>query len=257
MRCFVAGGTGVIGRRGVPLLVEAGHDVSVLSRTAERDREVAAMGATPVRADLFDTQSLRSAAVGQDAIVNLATHIPPLSRAARTSAWVENDRIRSEGVANLVVAAEGNGVGRFVQESITFPYEDAGDVWISEDHPRSLTGVGEAVALAEGAVNEFTSRETGAGVVLRFGQFYATDSVHSASFASMFRRGLNPLLGDPDGYVSFIGMDAAARAVRVLAWRSMPGCTTSPMTTLPPAPRWELRWRRDLGDAEHGAFRRS
>ena len=48
MQCFVAGGTGVIGRRAVPALISAGHDVTVISRSSERDRRfVDATGSLP------------------------------------------------------------------------------------------------------------------------------------------------------------------------------------------------------------------
>src|SRR4051812_44368787 len=102
MKIFLAGGTGVIGRRALALLVGAGHDVSVLTRSEAKAAAVRSAGATPVAASLFDRASLVAAFAGHDAVVNLTTHIPPLSKAARASAWKENDRIRTEGSANVV-----------------------------------------------------------------------------------------------------------------------------------------------------------
>lgn len=212
MKVFVAGGTGVIGRRAVPALVEAGHDVNVVARSEQRDRLVSDLGGTPVRVDLFDRDGLRAAVAGHDAVVNLATHIPPMSKASRTKSWDENDRIRTEGSANLVAAAEAHDVRRFVQESITFPYADGGDDWVDEDTPRPPSVFSEPVDASERATSGFTG-DGRDGVVLRFAQFHAPDASHIGTFSKAFRFRASPLVGDPDTYVSFIGMPAAARAV--------------------------------------------
>lgn len=211
MKVFVAGGTGVIGRRAVPALLEAGHDVHVLSRGPDRDAMVEGWGATPVRVDLFDVDGLRGALAGHDAVVNLATHIPPVSKGARMAAWGENDRIRREGATNLAAAARANGVDRLVQESITFPYADGGDAWIDEDAPRPSSEIGDSVEAAEAAALGYD--EGRGGVVLRFAQFYAPDASHTKTYATAFRLRTNPLIGPADAFISFIGMPAAARAV--------------------------------------------
>lgn len=212
MRCFVAGGTGVLGRRAVPALVAGGHEVTVVARSPERDELVRSMGATPVRADLFDPDGLRTAASGHDAVINLATHIPPVTRAARKAAWEENDRIRREASANLADAARTAGASRFVQESITFPYADGGDGWIDESAARPMSPYSEPVEHAEAAADGITA-DGGTGVVLRFAHFHSADSSHIQTFAKAFRWRINPFLGDPDAYWSLIGVDAAGRAV--------------------------------------------
>ncbi|MDQ1374325.1 MAG: hypothetical protein QOJ09_1663, partial [Actinomycetota bacterium] len=116
MRIFVAGATGVLGRRAVARLVEAGHDVTGVARNEDKAALVRSLGATPVTVDLFDPAAVKSAADGHEVVMNLATHIPNLSRAAMPRAWAENDRIRSEASRNLVDAALASGAGRFVQE---------------------------------------------------------------------------------------------------------------------------------------------
>lgn len=212
MKVFVAGGTGVIGTRAVPALVEAGHEVTAVARSTEKEALVRSMGATPVRVDLFDADAVQTAVAGHEAVVNLATHIPDLSRAPRQKAWQENDRIRTEAAANLAAAARRAGATRFVQESITFPYVDRGDDWIDElvDRPPSETSA--AVDAAEASTLDFTGGGR-SGVVLRFAQFYAPDASHTRAMAKLFRTWVNPLIGRPDARVSFIGMPAAARAV--------------------------------------------
>src|SRR5690242_528809 len=122
MRIFVAGATGILGRRAVADLVAAGHSVTAVVRSDAKADVARALGAEPVRVSLFDPEALRAAVAGHDAVCNLATHIPPLSRAADPRAWNENNRIRSEASGNLVDAALAAGASVYVQESIAFLY---------------------------------------------------------------------------------------------------------------------------------------
>src|SRR5262245_59947061 len=131
MRIFITGATGVIGRRVIPLLVNAGHRVTAMLHSAEKRRDLERMDAAVALTDLFDLRALRSALDGHDVAINLATHMPSSSaRMLLRSAWQENDRIRSQGSANLVEAAEQCGTGRIIQESFAPVYPDLGDRWI-------------------------------------------------------------------------------------------------------------------------------
>lgn len=213
MRVFVAGATGVIGRRAVARLVEAGHDVTGIARTAEKAELLRGLGATPVRVSLFDRAALADAVAGHDAVVNLATHIPPVTAASRGKAWEENTRIRTEGAANLVDAALAAGASRFVQESITFTYPDSGEAWVdAESTPIAPVALVESVADAEASAHRFASTG-GAGVVLRFGSFYAPDASHSQAMLAAARKGVALVVGPPDAYQSMIHVDDAATAV--------------------------------------------
>jgi len=153
--------------------------------------------------------------------MNLATHIPNLSRAAVPGAWSENARIRSEASRNLVDAALATGATRYVQEAISFLYEDQGDAWVDEDVPLAVPALGESQLVAEAETKRFTE-SGGVGVVLRFGQFYAPEAAHTIAMAKMARRRLAPALGDVDGYVTAIHADDAAAAV-VAALRAPAG----------------------------------
>jgi hypothetical protein len=81
-----------------------------------------------------------AAVVGHEVVINLATSIPKLTKAALGSAWTTNERLRSEASNHLVDAALAAGAGRYVQESIAFPYLDAGDEWVDESHPLEHVG---------------------------------------------------------------------------------------------------------------------
>lgn len=132
MKVFLTGGTGAIGRHALKSLVAANHDVHALVRTEDKARYVKAAGAEPVFVSLFDKKGLETACIGMDAVVNLATAIPPNSDFMKPQAFEMNDRIRMEGSANLVDAALEANVTRFVQESVSMIYKDNGDAWIDE-----------------------------------------------------------------------------------------------------------------------------
>jgi nucleoside-diphosphate-sugar epimerase len=213
MRVFVAGATGVIGRRAVAALVAAGHEVTGIARTPQKAAQLRRAGAEPVAVSLFDPDALRGAIAGHDAVVNLATKIPPLTQAARTGAWAENDRIRVEGSRNLVDAALAAGARAYVQESIAFVYGEHGDAWIdAATTPLADSPYTEAVRAAEASAARFTDAGR-RGVVLRFGVFQAADSHHYGTIIGAARRGFLVDVGRPDGYLPGIDAEDAAAAV--------------------------------------------
>lgn len=211
-KVFLAGATGVVGVPALEALVAAGHDVTGVARGPEKAELVRRTGATPVEVDLFDTGAVEAAVEGHDVVVNLATNIPPMSSAARTSAWAMNDRLRREASANLVDAALATGAQRYVQESIAFSYVDAGSAWIDEDVPTTPIGPFAAAADAEAQAERF-GREGGTGVSLRFAQFYAAGSAHTEDFCRLLRLRVNPFVGPPESYMSWIHAEDAGRAV--------------------------------------------
>jgi nucleoside-diphosphate-sugar epimerase len=212
MRIFLAGATGVVGRRALALLVAAGHEVSAVARNDEKAATVRHLGGSPVGVDLFDPSGLRTVVDGHDAVVNLATKIPPPLQAFLPRAWAENERIRTEASRNLVDAALGSGVSRFVQESIAFVYPDYGDRWIDEDVELDPPRLGRPSVEAEGQTARFTASGR-SGVVVRFGQFYAPDSSHTSYMVKTARRRLPALPGPPEAYAPAICADDAASAV--------------------------------------------
>jgi len=212
MRVFLTGATGVIGRRLIPLLRAQGHDVTAVARTPEGRAAVERQGATGIALDLFDRNAAERAFAGQDAIVNLATHIPESSAAMIfTSSWRENDRIRRDASATLVEAAIRANVARFIQESFAPVYPDSGTNWIDETTPIAPVKYNLSVADAEASARRFT--ESGrTGIVLRFAAFYGPDSSQMVDLISFVKKGWAPLPGRPDAYFSSVSHDDAAAA---------------------------------------------
>ncbi|MGQ0430853.1 MAG: NAD-dependent epimerase/dehydratase family protein [Microthrixaceae bacterium] len=212
MKVFVTGGTGVVGTRALPALVAEGHEVTAVARGDAKAALVGSLGGTPVAVDLFDAAAVRDAVADHEVVVHLATNIPPMSKAARAKAWDVNERLRREASNHLVDAALAAGASRYVQESICFPYLDQGDAWIDEDAPLDHVGAFAGAAVAEAAAARFTAAG-GVGVVLRFAQFHGPGSSHVEAFNALVRKRVNPFLGAPDAYVSFIHADDAGSSV--------------------------------------------
>ena len=163
-----------MGRSTIPALHDAGHTVVGLARSAKAAKVVAARGAEPVMADLFDADALVRAMQGCDAVVNFATHVPIGFTMLLPGAWRTNDHIRSHATGIVAQAAREAGVGRLVQQSLSFVYADHGDDWIDEHSAIELTRASEHVVVAEGEIDDFT-RSGGVGVSLRFGQIAGPD----------------------------------------------------------------------------------
>ncbi|MEV4113556.1 NAD(P)-dependent oxidoreductase [Nonomuraea sp. NPDC049695] len=208
MRVFVTGGTGAVGRPTVPALLAAGHEVTALARTPEKAAALEGQGATPAMVSLFEREELASTLAGHDAVVNLATAIPPMSKFMSKRAQRDNHRVRAEGSAAVVDAARAAGVGRMVQESVCLLYRDQGARWIDEDAP-----VDDFPMARGNFAAESSAHRSPCGVVLRFGWFYGPGAAHSEQLLAQARHHVGMVLGRPDGFLSSIHVADAATAV--------------------------------------------
>jgi nucleoside-diphosphate-sugar epimerase len=212
MRIFVAGATGVIGRRAVPLLIAAGHQVTAIGRTPEKRADLTRVGAAALDVDLFNPGELRRAVAGHEAVINLATHLPAGWRMFAPRAFEENDRVRRVGAANLVYAGIAAGARRFIQESFAPVYPDGGERWIDETVPIAPVTYNRSVADAERSAERFNSGDR-TGVVLRFAAFYGPDAWQTRQMIDAVRRGFAPWPGAADAFISSVSHDDAATAV--------------------------------------------
>lgn len=213
LRVFVAGGTGVIGRRVVPALVSAGHEVVASSRGEAGIAKLKSFGAQTVVMDMMDAADVRRAIGKPDIVVNLSTHIPASGAATLlTWSWRENDRVRKIGAANIATAARVAGADCVIQESFAPVYEDHGEEWIDEKWRTRPARYNRTVLDAETAVTQFT-KFGGRGIVLRFGYFYGPDSRATREMARSVKRGISPIFGPADAYYSSVSHDDAAAAV--------------------------------------------
>jgi nucleoside-diphosphate-sugar epimerase len=180
MRLFITGGTGVIGRAFLPAADAAGHILVAPTRT---------------ELDLFDPAAVAEAVAGCDAVLHLATRIPPPAKAANPEAWAENDRLRAEASRILVDTALAAGASLYLQPTVAFVYPP--DVRANEDTPLGPIApiLRSALAAEQQALRFAAASRT--GVVLRLGlldgpgtantrpdpRFGATLHVHDAAHA--------------------------------------------------------------------------
>ena len=214
MRVFVAGATGVLGRRLVGELAERGHDVVGLTRDDRGDEVVESGGGTPHRGDLFDRESLESGAAGADVVVQAATAIPT---GGDEKTWALNDRVRREGAENLTAAAAAVDADRYLQESVVWVARRPDGSAFDEDSPVHPTPTTESAIDAERIAREAGETEGFGVAVLRGGWFYAADSAHTRDFGRRLLRRRLPVvgrgvLGRRDARLSYLHVDDAATA---------------------------------------------
>ena len=176
MRVFLAGASGAIGRRMVPLLRRAGHTVVGSTRSIEIGRELERAGVVPAVLDVFDAQTLMESvcAARPEVIVHQLTDLPRQFDAAKVAASSErNARIRIEGTRNLLAAAQAAAVRRFIVQSIAFAYVPGGEPHPETD-PLDLADPTRAVTV-KGAVDmerQVLEAPGMDGIVLRYGLLY-------------------------------------------------------------------------------------
>lgn len=224
MKVLVAGSSGVIGRQAVALLAEVGHDVVELVRPGRSPGRAPGptSGRTPERggpdvavADALDAAAVRDA-VGRaepDAVVDLLTAIPRAINPRRMARdMAPTNRLRTEGLANLIAAAPG---ARFVVESLAYAYAPTGGVLADEDQPLWVDGPRQFRPVAHALVeHERLAGEVDAAV-LRFGHLYGPGSSYAGdgSFVEQLRAGKVPIVGDGGAVFSFTHAHDAATAV--------------------------------------------
>lgn len=215
LRVFVAGATGMLGRRVVAELVDRGHVAVGLTRDREGDELVAARGGVPRRGDVLDRESVEWAAADADVVVHAASAVPT-DRKPDEEAWARNDRVRRQGARNLTNAAAVGEARRYVQASVVWVARDDDGTAIDEsadpNPDRTTRSALEAEQRARAA-----ARFGLAPVVLRCGWLYAHDAAHTRRMARDLLRGRLPvvgggLLGRRDAEVSLVHPDDAARA---------------------------------------------
>lgn len=220
MRVLLVGAAGVIGRRLVPQLLAAGHEVVGTTRSSERGQALRAAGAEPVLLDALDRDAVRDAvaAARADALINQLTSIPARIDPRRLRRdFALNDRLRSESTASLVDAARAAGVARILAQSVAFAYAPGppGAVHVERDPLISAEQAGPAFARSAAAIRSLeTTVLDAAGIVLRYGYFYGSGSAiaRDGSVGQDVARRRLPVVGGGAGVWSFVHVDDAAAA---------------------------------------------
>ncbi len=235
MRILLAGATGVIGRRLAMLLVQDDHEVTAITRSPARIEQLRSLGTIPVQVDVFDADGLAGvvAAARPDVIIHQLTNLPSApGTPGYAAAQAANRRLRIEGTAHLMRAAELAGVRRVIAQSVAFVYAPAEGIRIETD-PLDRTAARQLTVEGIIALEHEVLKTPGVdGVALRYGFLYGPDtwyeaspkppSVHVDAAAHAARLAVNRGTGvyniaDDDGAVSSdkakreLGFDAAYR----------------------------------------------
>lgn len=207
---FLAGASGVIGRRLTPLLVAEGWRVFGMTRSADKASRVKDLGAEAIVADVFDATAVASALskARPDVVIHQLTDLPPgLDSNKMAETTPRNARIRHEGTRNLLSAAVSCGVRRFVAQSIAYAYAD-GPLPHWEEGPLNVDAEGQAGISARGVASlehQVLSAPL-VGIVLRYGRFYGPGTGFETARAP-----------------GTVHVDAAAHAAALAAVRGAPG----------------------------------
>lgn len=216
MRVFIAGATGVLGRRLVAACTDRGHDVVGLTRDDEGDEAVRERGGEPTRGDVLDRDSVVDAAADCGVLVHAATKIPTDTNPDESD-WAANDRVRRTGAENVAAAAEAVDADRVVLQSVVWVARQPDGSGFDEDatpHPDRTT---RSALDAERIVRDAAADSGFEAVVLRGGYFYAHDSAHTRTFGERLLARRLPVvargpLGRRDATLSFVHVDDAASA---------------------------------------------
>ncbi|WAX57647.1 NAD(P)-dependent oxidoreductase [Jatrophihabitans cynanchi] len=244
MRVFVAGGSGVLGRRLVPQLVANGHEVTATTTTEAKLGLLAQLGADGVMMDGLDATSVGEAVAASrpDVIVHQMTAIsmthagkPDIKHPDRW--FAQTNRLRAEGTDHLLAAAETTGVPHVVAQGYASWNGTPHGGWVkTEEDPLNLMeGTASHAGLAVLQRVEDKVLAIG-GAVLRYGAFYGPGAIDDQ--VTLLRKRQYPLVGRGSGYSSWVHLDDAASATVLAVEQKVTGVFNVVDDDPAPASEW-------------------
>lgn len=227
MSVFVAGATGVLGRRLVDRLADRGHDVVGLVRDDAGERLVADRGGEPRRGDVLDPEGLEEAIDDDvETVIHAATAIPGSTKPSDDE-WARNDRVRREGAENLLAAAPDD-LAQVVFPSVVWLARQPDGAAFDETAERHPDRATRSAAAVEDLLAERAETEGFAAATLRLGFLYAPDARDTREWGRRLLDGDMPivgggLLGRRDAELSLVHADDAAAALVAAVERDAAG----------------------------------
>jgi nucleoside-diphosphate-sugar epimerase len=232
MKIFLAGATGALGKRLVPIMIAAGHQVVGMTKTPGKIGELTEAGAQPVVADALDPQAVMKAVMRArpHVVIHQMTSLAKMRDLKHFDKELEStNRLRTEGTEYLLAAAQAAGATRFIAQSFTgWPNSRTGGRVKSEEDPLDANPP-EGMRRTLAAIQSLEEMVLGApglsGVVLRYGSFYGpgTSIVQGGEIIEMVRARRLPVFGDGAGIWSFLHIDDAASATSLAIERGPSG----------------------------------
>ena len=228
MKIFVAGGTGAIGRPLIAELLAKGHVPVALTRSPEKAQALVEQGVEPAIADVFDAGAVNAVVsrAQPEIVIEQLTALPKhYTREAMNAAAALNNRLRLEGGANVLAAAQAADVRRYLRQSVAF-YAIPGPGLADEDTPLAFDA-SPAVAAGAREITELEHRLMGnmEGIALRYGFFYGPGTWFNpdGDVAQQVRQQQFPIVGDGEGVWSWLHIEDAAIATVAAAEQGNPG----------------------------------
>ena len=230
MKIFIAGGTGAIGRPLIAELLAQGHALVALTRSPEKAQALVEQGIEPAIADVFDAAGVQAAVrrARPEVVIEQLTALPKTyTRESMKTAAAFNQRIRLEGGANVLAAAQAAGVRRYLRQSVAF-FAVPGPGLADESTPLAFDA-SPAVAAEARVLTEIEQRLLQSpkleGIVLRYGFFYGSGTwFHpDGDVARQVRQQQFPIIGSGAGVWSWLHIEDAAVATVRAAEQGNPG----------------------------------
>ena len=218
MNVFVAGASGTIGIPLVRALVAAGHHVTAMTRSPEKQSSLRALGATPVVADALDADALARAVVGAypDVVIHQLTNLPKTG--VRSSKDLEStNRLRTDGTRNLIEAAVAARAKRIVGASFVLSLAAKPD-----QHGQLEEGAAANNSMEEQIV-EASRRGRIEGIVLRYGMWYGPANPMTQQMVAMARRRMLPVVRGDRSLLPVLHLDDAVSAAVAALDHGRPG----------------------------------
>ena len=230
MKIFVAGATGAIGRPLLAELLAKGHAVVALTRSPEKAQALVKQGIEPAIADVFDSDAVKVAVrrAQTEVVIEQLTALPKTyTRESMNASAALNNRIRLEGGANVLAAAQAAGVRRYLRQSVAF-YAIPGPGLADEETPLALDA-SPAIAAGAREITELEHLLLGnpkiEGIILRYGFFYGPGTwFHpDGDVARQVRQQQFPIVGNGEGVWTWLHIEDAASATVAAAEHGHPG----------------------------------
>jgi dihydroflavonol-4-reductase len=212
VKALVTGGTGFIGSHLVELLLKNGYAVRCLIRKTSDTRWLSDLSAEYVYGDLFDAEALRNAVTGVDYIY----HAAGVTKSKTKEGYYRGN---TTGTSNLLDAVQkfNQALKRFIHvSSQTAAGPSPTKVPITEEIvPHPITTYGLSKLKAEEECSKF--RSTIPATIVRLPAIYGPRDRDVFEFFNTIGKGLQPMVGFHEKYVSLLHVGDAVRGLVMAA----------------------------------------
>jgi len=232
VKIFIAGATGAIGKRLVPLLISEGHRVTGSTRTEGKFDAIRALGAEAVVLDGLDQPAINAAIASfrPDVVVHQMTSLSSLKSLKHFDEdFEQTNRLRTLGTEYLLAAARSVGAKKFIAQSYagwpnnrTGPRVQTEDAPYETNPPESMRKSLQAIVTLESFVRNASGITA---IALRYGSFYGPGTSLGADgdVTNMVRHRKFPVVGTGAGVWSFLHVEDAAQATKLAIDRAPAG----------------------------------